>query len=121
MMRVYSKMSAIMPNVFNKRAMRKLMLMCFLSPDSQDLLESLSLSLMYSVFTDCSDSECSSLVLDSSSLSELKVMFISAAFAWMYAFFFSLYDFFFLMLVLTGYLLHSLGLCLVHILWCVHQ
>jgi membrane protein CcdC involved in cytochrome C biogenesis len=51
-MRVYSKMSAIMPNVFNKRAMRKLMLMCFLSPSSQDLLESLSLSLIYSVFTE---------------------------------------------------------------------
>ena len=66
-MRVYSKMPAIMPNVFNKRAMRKLMLMCFLSPSSQDLLESLSLSLMYSVFTDWSDSECSSFVFDSSS------------------------------------------------------
>ena len=63
MIMVYSKMSAIMPNVFNKRAMRKLMLMCFLSPSSQDLLESLSLSLMYSVFTDWSDSECSSWLL----------------------------------------------------------
>jgi len=32
MMKVYSRMSATMPNVFNKRATRKLMLTCFLSP-----------------------------------------------------------------------------------------
>jgi hypothetical protein len=83
MMKVYSMMSAIMPNVFIKRAMRKLMLMRFLSPSSQDVLESLPLSLTYSVFTDWSDCECSPSVLDSVSLSELKVMFSNAALACM--------------------------------------
>jgi hypothetical protein len=83
MMKVYNRMSAIMPNVLNKRAMRKLMLMRFLSLSSQDVLESLLLSLTYSVFTDWSDCECSPSVFNSSSLSELKVMFSNAALACM--------------------------------------
>jgi hypothetical protein len=100
---VYSMIAASM---FSRWAVRKLIYMCPLSPGSQQVLESLSLSPMYSVCSEWSDVECSPSVFESSSLSELNFMFSSAALACTYAFFLSLKVCLFFISVLTGYLLH---------------